>query len=321
MRSESISCSSAYPVVFAVTPALGRPVGWASLCESNTADKALLVHRDAEPKASVLARLKTAVLQPGLAVMRWVNRLLGRPEASAPDRPVEFVLPGLQDNNRLTPDVYTKLLGTQGGLAQALNSLELVSRYGRTSSADAARAVLNTPINGVSAREWAQGSEAAVVVLGRSDDHERFELAEHLNDFAKRACGVIQQRNAQPEHSACVPKLTHLRSISTWLGPDNSQERLCTLREGLLAVRDAPQEQRVSWATRLAVGELLGERPLGFDMAVWAEEGDSMTRWFSDAFPETKLQLSAVLNDWADQAARQLFDAASEKIHFHGYDA
>lgn len=319
MSPEAVSLASTYPEVFVVLPSRGGSAGWASLAATNTADKALLQHREPDSKGGVLARLDVIIFQPARAVIRWVKELLWGPQPKPVERPADFVLPGLQGRNLLTPDTYAELLGNQGGLTLALKSLELISLYGRASSAEDAWDLLEAKTEGVSARDWARGSRAAVRIVEHSDEIKQFFLADDLNQFAVKACGVIQRRNEESTRAALGPNETQALAMETWLGPDNSQERLHALYEGVKSILNSPQGSKLPWPASMDAGLLLGKRFLDFDMKVWIEGGESVTKWFEYASFESKARLAADLNGWADKAAELLFESAVEQIQFYGY--
>lgn len=320
MSSEAVSRSRTYPPVFVVSAARGGCAGWASLAAANTADKALLQHRDYEPKGSVLARFIVTIFQPIQAVIRWVKELVFGPEPKPRVSTGDCVLPGLQEGNLLTPEAYATLLDKQGGLTLALNSLALISLYGRTSSAEDVRDLLEARTEGVTARDWAQGSGTAVRIVAQSDENMQLFLADDLNQFARKACGVIQHTNAQSWIAAQEPTETQAGAMNTWLGPDNSQTRLRNLLEGLLSVRDE-RTRPIPAPTPLEAGELLGRRYRDFDMAAWARGSQSINTWFENASLSSRFEVAADLNGWADQASKLLFETQVEKVHFYGYGA
>lgn len=317
MSPASICGQRTSPLVFAVAPARGGSAGWASLTATNTAEKALLQHRDTESGKGLLAHFTAFILRPVQAVMRWVAQLLQGPEPK-PLKPMDdFALPGLQDRNLLTSAAYATLLAEEGALTLVLRSLELIERYARTSSAEDAWDVLEVKHQGVSARDWAQGSPAAVQIVAQSDELQQFFLADDLNEFARKARGAIQHRNAQAQTSVPAPTRAQLADRTTWLGPENSLERLDKLREGLLGIRDE-RSRPLPAPTPLDAGALLSERVRGLDIKAWLAGGRPVDTWFAHARLQSRLEVAMALNGWADKATELLFEAEVEKLQFYG---
>ena len=138
---------------------------------------------------------------------------------------------------------------------------------------------------------------------------EQLRLADISNQIAK-ASDVIERRNVEAKSPAPMPTLKELANMKTWLGPENSQERLGRLQEGLLGIKN---EQSTPSSTRSAAAQLL-EDIRGYGMDFWIGGDRSIEARFGSTSAEGRLEMAMKLNDWADEATELLLKPEAEKL-------
>lgn len=133
---------------------------------------------------------------------------------------------------------------------------------------------------------------------------DRPALADNLNQFAKTAYAVINNIDLQVNTPAPEPTAEALADVKTWMGSENSQERLSKLRQGLLGIKGKD----------IGAATLLVEVIQNIEIDAWVAGGPAIDNWFKKANPMDKRKVAMSLNVWADQAAGLLLKPEVEKL-------
>ena len=129
-------------------------------------------------------------------------------------------------------------------------------------------------------------------------------LADNLNQFAKTAYDVINNIDLQANTPAPEPTAEALADMKTWMGSENSQDRLSKLREGLLSIKGKD----------IGAAVLLVEFIQDIEIDAWAAGGPAIDDWFKNASPMEKKEVAKKLNDWADKATGLLLKLEFGKL-------
>ena len=146
-------------------------------------------------------------------------------------------------------------------------------------------------------------------LIGEVVKAEQAVQASILGRLAK-ASDLIERRNVEAKSPAPMPTLDQLADMNTWLGPENSPERLGRLQEGLLGIENEPSTPS---STRSAAAQLL-EDIRGYCMDFWIGGDQSIEAWFGSTSAEGRLEMAMKLNDWADEATELLLKPEAEKL-------
>ena len=151
----------------------------------------------------------------------------------------------------------------------------------------------------------------------RIEDFAKLELnglSSNIRPVLAMVSGVIERRNVEAKSPAPMPTLDELADMKTWLGPENSQERLGRLREGLLGIESEPSTpSSTPSSTRSAAAQLL-EDIRGYGMDFWIGGDQSIEAWFGFTSEDDKLEMAEKLNGWADHATELLLKSEAEKF-------
>lgn len=140
--------------------------------------------------------------------------------------------------------------------------------------------------------------------IAQKVDIDRPALADNLNQFAKTAYDVINKIDLQANTPAPEPTAKALADMKTWMGSENSQERLSKLREGLLSIKGKD----------IGAAVLLVEVIQDTGIDAWAAGGPAIDDWFKNAGPIEKKEVAVKLNDWADKATGLLLKLEFGKL-------
>ena len=142
------------------------------------------------------------------------------------------------------------------------------------------------------------------------------DMLAHLLGRLAKASDVIERRNVEAKSPAPMPTLDQLADMKTWLGPENSLERLGRLREGLLGIENEPSTPS---STHSAAARLL-EEIRGYGMDFWRGGDQSIEAWFGSTSEDDKLEMAKKLNVWADDATELLLKPEAEKLQVKDQD-
>lgn len=140
--------------------------------------------------------------------------------------------------------------------------------------------------------------------IAQKVDIDRPALADNLNQFAKTAYDVINNIDLQANTPAPEPTAEALADMKTWMGSENSQDRLSKLREGLLSIKGKD----------IGAAVLLVEFIQDIEIDAWAAGGPAIDDWFKNASPMEKKEVAVKLNDWADKATGLLLKLEFGKL-------
>lgn len=140
--------------------------------------------------------------------------------------------------------------------------------------------------------------------IAQKVDIDRPALADNLNQFAKTAYDVINNIDLQANTPAPEPTAKALADMKTWMGSENSQDRLSKLREGLLSIKGKD----------IGAAVLLVEFIQDIEIDAWAAGGPAIDDWFKNASPMEKKEVAVKLNDWADKATGLLLKLEFGKL-------
>ncbi|MDD2052261.1 hypothetical protein NPS46_06845 [Pseudomonas putida] len=144
--------------------------------------------------------------------------------------------------------------------------------------------------------------------IGEVVKEEQAVLASSLERLAK-ASDLIERRNVEAKSPAPMPTFKDVENMKTWLGPENSLERLSRLLEGLLGIKN---EQSTPSSTRSAAAQLLEGGGYGMDFGRGGDQ--SIEAWFGSTSAEGRFEMAKKLNDWADEATELLLKSEAEKF-------
>lgn len=276
----------------------GPRVEKASLVLSSSPDELAPTAGD----GGLLTRVKGFAQRSGQVARSRVGRLVriarGRPQALPARSAPELTLPWLASDHPKDSESYQVLVAEQEALKMQCKALMLIQQGARESYGRSATALLEHRIEGITARGWIQGGEEEAVarLFSESGDDMRMGVSETLDIWAQEAHGLIRDTYAQ------VPLALPSQAEETWLGADNSPERLCNLHTALAAIRDSD----LPWTTTLTAAKLLNELVHGISLEHWSEQDRAAVYWLGRADPAQKQAAADELGRWADEAFRFL---------------
>lgn len=257
--------------------------------------------------AGRLERLKTFILSPIRALMAWVNRLLNRTEPSGecsitPDaadpKPILSYL-GKGSGSPVNRANYELLVGEGGELdrpLQALLALIDFEPYSGQAEELLESVLLKDFTNGIgiTARDWAAGSNQAHKFVGGCDRDMGIHLAHELNCWADSA---LKLRNAA------------YAEIKQALGTVfESGEVLASLYGRVVDAFVAGTAD-----TGAVFHELINRKIEGIEennsIGEWAWSAQSATDWLENVGGDKQLFVARQLKDWTKDATKHLANA------------
>lgn len=289
------------PLVGRSSPQLGE------FCATDRNVRSLASSQELPVPAGRLERLKTFILSPIRALMAWVNRLLNRTEPSGecsitPDaadpKPILSYL-GKGSGSPVNRANYELLVGEGGELdrpLQALLALIDFEPYSGQAEELLESVLLKDFTNGIgiTARDWAAGSNQAHKFVGGCDRDMGIHLAHELNCWADSA---LKLRNAA------------YAEIKQALGTVfESGEVLASLYGSVVDAFVAGTAD-----TGAVFHELINRKIEGIEennsIGEWAWSAQSATDWLENVGGDKQLFVARQLKDWTNDATKHLANA------------
>ena len=284
------------PLVGRSSPQLGE------FCATDRNVRSLASSQELPVPAGRLERLKTFILSPIRALMAWVNRLLNRTEPSGgslitraavePEHHLSFLAGGSPINR----DNYNELVAVNGDLNRRLKELESLHSIEIEPFSGQAKALLEHVTQGITARDWAAGSERARTCITASSHHTRVYIADKLNSWN---CSALELRNA-----------AYAEIKQTLDAVCESGSVLASLYERVI---DAATGGAFPWSTRKVFFELINTEIKGIEENIsireWAHRASSATDWLGTASEFDQFFVARQLVNWAKDASKHLANA------------